>query len=138
MLSLRKTSRGNKEGTIDSFKSDISMILWCDTLQDNFIWCTRQIFKNSVSFKRQTEIMLFFCLVFKFIQCITTYFLSAYNDNPKHANAVHSISIYTPTTSKHPLASRLSTNVGLCTLLKKKAGFWAFRSCFMFRLRDYV
>ena len=27
VLSLRKTSRGNKEGTIDSFKSDISMIV---------------------------------------------------------------------------------------------------------------
>ena len=54
---------------------------------------------------------MIFCLLFKFIQCITRYFLSAYNDNPKHANAVHSISLYTPTPSKHPLSYRFSTNV---------------------------
>ena len=54
---------------------------------------------------------MIFCLLFKFIQCITRYFLSAYNDNPKHANAVHSTSIYTPTPSKHPLTYRFSTNV---------------------------
>ena len=54
---------------------------------------------------------MIFSLFFAINQYITTYFLSAYHDNPKHANAVHSISLYTPTPSKHPLTYRFSTNV---------------------------
>ena len=54
--------------------------------------------------------MLFFLSTIKFNRCITTYFLQAYNDSSKHANAVHSISLYIPTPSKHPLSYRLLTN----------------------------
>ena len=55
--------------------------------------------------------MLFFCLLLNLIVVLLTYFLSAYNDKPKHANVVHSISIYTPKPSKHSLSYRLSTNL---------------------------
>ena len=34
-----------------------------------------------------------------------------YNDNQKNANKHNSISLYTPTPSKHPLSNRLHTNV---------------------------
>ena len=43
--------------------------------------------------------------------CITTYFLQAYNDNPKHANKHKSISMYTPKPIELTLSYRLPTNV---------------------------
>ena len=55
--------------------------------------------------------MLFFCLLLNLIVVLLTYFLSAYNDNQKNANKHNSISLYTPTPSKHPLSNRLHTNV---------------------------
>ena len=86
-------------------------------------------YKALYHFKRQFVLVLFFCLLLNLIVVLLTYFLSAYSDNPKHANVVHSISIYTPTPIKHPLLNWLSTNVAkneltfmltkLCTEKKK-------------------
>ena len=49
-----------EKGTIDSCENDISMIVWCDTLRNNFFWCARQILHYLVSFKRQFDLTWFF------------------------------------------------------------------------------
>ena len=54
---------------------------------------------------------MFFAYYLNLIVVLLTYFLSAYNDNQKNSNKHNSISLYTPTPSKHPLSYRLSTNV---------------------------
>ena len=54
---------------------------------------------------------MFFAYYLNLIVVLLTYFLSAYNDNQKNANKHNSISLYTPTPSKHPLSNRLHTNV---------------------------
>ena len=43
VLSTHKTSQEIEKDTIDSFESDISMIVWCERLRNNFVWCTRHI-----------------------------------------------------------------------------------------------
>ena len=43
-LLTHKTSRKTEEDTIDSFKSDISMIIWYDRLRNIFVWCTQHTF----------------------------------------------------------------------------------------------
>ena len=59
-ISSHKTSQEIEKGTIDSFESDISTIVWCDTLRNNFVWCTRQILYYLVSFQRQFDLTWFF------------------------------------------------------------------------------
>ena len=59
-ISSHKTSQEIEKGTIDSFESDISTIVWCEKLRNNFVWCTRQILYYLVSFQRQFDLTWFF------------------------------------------------------------------------------
>ena len=43
VLLTHKTSLEIEKGTIDSCESEISMIVWCDRVRKNLVWCKRHI-----------------------------------------------------------------------------------------------